>query len=57
NWIENLTDVEIPKYANVVLSLGRKFAAPLKPESKTFPTQEIMADVEAAIENKTYEER
>ncbi|KAK9875052.1 hypothetical protein WA026_005854 [Henosepilachna vigintioctopunctata] len=53
NWIENLTDVEIPEYANEVLSLGPKFAAPLKPVSETLPTQDIIANVETAIEDRT----
>lgn len=54
-WLTNLTDVEFPKEVLEILCLGPNFAIPWKNEK--LPIYDVIASVEAAIENKTNEEK
>ncbi|KAK9892417.1 hypothetical protein WA026_019867 [Henosepilachna vigintioctopunctata] len=53
NWIKNFTDIEVPEYANKVLSLGPKFAATIDYCKMSTPLLDIIANVEIAIEKNT----
>ncbi|XP_017472205.1 PREDICTED: uncharacterized protein LOC108363374 [Rhagoletis zephyria] len=48
NWFSNQTNIEIPEYAKLALSLGPKFALPFKQQD--FPIFNIIADSEDCIQ-------
>lgn len=53
NWFVNLTDTDIPQDVSWLLSLGPKFAVPIK--QNKFPLLKIIADVENVLTMETDE--
>ena len=54
NYIENISDTQIPDYAMQILSLGPKFSLPLR-DSNDIPIHNLISSVEATIREQPEE--
>lgn len=55
-WLENLTDVNVPEHVVEILSLGSNFAMPLE-NNKEIPIPDILASVEISINKLPTQEK
>lgn len=55
-WIENMSDIQLPQYVTDTLSLGPNFSMPFV-EQRDIPTPNIIASIETGIKNLTTENK